>query len=180
MSFEPNIIAYHCNDKKRCKVFIDDHSKLVWSEEEGIWLGSGMYFWDNMSNAKYWLKQKKKKNAKEEHTIIEGSLVISKMLDLTDKEICDEIQELWRAYSKDMGIDEKQPLGKKLNMLFESSPMMREYFNVIKVNGKYIKEKPSELFYFKSKGEKIEPTLGTKTIYSAKNSECLGEFHLIA
>jgi len=29
-------------------------------EQDDFWAGAGMYFWDNMSNARYWYDQKKK------------------------------------------------------------------------------------------------------------------------
>ena len=44
----PNSILYHCNDSTRCQKFLQDHTYVIESQEDGIWLGSGMYFWDNI------------------------------------------------------------------------------------------------------------------------------------
>ena len=57
----PVNILYHCNDLERCKKFVSDKNYMINSEEDGNWLGRGMYFWDNPSNYKYWLKVKQRK-----------------------------------------------------------------------------------------------------------------------
>lgn len=62
MEIRENIKVYHCNDKQRCEKFLKEDNYLIWSEEDGIWLGSGMYFWDNLSNAKYWKGEKNEKH----------------------------------------------------------------------------------------------------------------------
>ena len=66
----PNSILYHCNDSTRCQKFLQDHTYVIESQEDGIWLGSGMYFWDNATNANYWLKQKSRKQPKEKFEIV--------------------------------------------------------------------------------------------------------------
>lgn len=66
----PNSILYHCNDSTRCQKFLQDHTYVIESQEDGIWLGSGMYFWDNATNANYWLKQKSRKQPEEKFEIV--------------------------------------------------------------------------------------------------------------
>lgn len=66
----PNSIFYHCNDSTRCQKFLQDHTYVIESQEDGIWLGSGMYFWDNATNANYWLKQKSRKQPEEKFEIV--------------------------------------------------------------------------------------------------------------
>lgn len=66
----PNSILYHCNDSTRCQKFLQDHTCVIESQEDGIWLGSGMYFWDNATNANYWLKQKSRKQPEEKFEIV--------------------------------------------------------------------------------------------------------------
>lgn len=56
----PNSILYHCNDKTRCQKFLDNKKFMIESKEDGIWLGNGMYFWDNLSNAKFWYRKNNK------------------------------------------------------------------------------------------------------------------------
>ena len=66
----PNSILYHCNDSTRCQKFLQDHTYVIESQEDGIWLGSGMYFWDNATNANHWLKQKSRKQPEEKFEIV--------------------------------------------------------------------------------------------------------------
>ena len=59
----PIIKVYHCNSEEKCNDFII-RKKLLESNHpyDSFWLGKGMYFWDNLGNAKYWRKEKLKKN----------------------------------------------------------------------------------------------------------------------
>ena len=52
MSIESNLVLYHCNDEKRCSRFVNSDKYMIVSHEDGSWLGQGMYFWDNLGNAK--------------------------------------------------------------------------------------------------------------------------------
>ena len=54
----PNIIAYHTNYDFKCNHFIKTKTPII--SEDTYWLGDGMYFWDNLSNAKFWVNKKKK------------------------------------------------------------------------------------------------------------------------
>ena len=51
----PMIKVYHCNSEEKCNDFII-RKKLLESNHpyDSFWLGKGMYFWDNLGNAKYW------------------------------------------------------------------------------------------------------------------------------
>lgn len=62
-SIRPNVILYHSNDYERCNYFITK-KELIYTKEDGIWLGEGMYFWDNENNANYWKSQKENWNKK--------------------------------------------------------------------------------------------------------------------
>ena len=55
------IKGYHCNDLERTKKFVEN-KELIMTQEDGYWLGKGMYFWDNLSNAHYWKKEKERKD----------------------------------------------------------------------------------------------------------------------
>ena len=54
----PMIKVYHCNSEEKCNDFII-RKKLLESNHpyDSFWLGKGMYFWDNLGNAKYWRKK---------------------------------------------------------------------------------------------------------------------------
>ena len=48
------IYLYHCNTKNKCKNFLNNVLKLIESNHkyDDYWLGRGMYYWDNLGNAK--------------------------------------------------------------------------------------------------------------------------------
>ena len=56
----PQVFMYHCGIKCKVDQFKKDNSKMLISNEDGIWLGSGMYL-DNQSNLEYWKNVKTKK-----------------------------------------------------------------------------------------------------------------------
>ena len=64
ISSRENTKAYHVNDEERCKKFIENKDYIIISDDT-FWLGNGMYFWDNNSNANYWLKEKQRKDSKK-------------------------------------------------------------------------------------------------------------------
>lgn len=82
MDLDAKIIGYHTNSLSKCMDFITT-SHLVWCEEDGNWLGSGMYFWDNLSNAKFW-QVKKEKYGAIDVKIVRALLSLTDLLDLTD------------------------------------------------------------------------------------------------
>ena len=95
---EPNIIGYHTNSKIKCKNFMDNENYLIWSKDTH-WLGDGMYFWDNLSNADYWLSEKKRKEPQiKEWSIVSANIYLNKMLDLTDEKIVEQYNKLWVSY----------------------------------------------------------------------------------
>ena len=131
----PNSILYHCNDSTRCQKFLQDHTYVIESQEDGIWLGSGMYFWDNATNANYWLKQKSSKQPEEKFEIVIAHVYMDHMLDLTDIDICKNIETLWKTYKQKSGLDtpDNETLGYKLNTLYDYFPSFKEMYHVIKI-----------------------------------------------
>lgn len=57
-----SIPLYHVDSKENNEHFIAGH-KIPESMEDGDWGGKGLYFWDNIENAKYWKKTHWKENA---------------------------------------------------------------------------------------------------------------------
>lgn len=95
MEIIPRIIVYHTNDVKRSEEFLTNNKYIIISEDLD-WLGKGMYFGDNISNAKYWIQKKKKDY--EEIMITESIIALDENLDLTDDSILIRIEELWKEF----------------------------------------------------------------------------------
>lgn len=176
MSEDANVILYHCNDKKRCLKFLSSNTYMIISIEDGIWLGNGMYFWDNLGNAKYWKKEKQRKKPESNFVILKSRISIENLLDLTDGEICGKLEELWNKWKIKIGVTENDKavnLGKKLNLLYKCIPSFRDNYNVFKILGKYNKTPNNGFFYYNVCDNKIEPTLASKCIYNVKCKEAI-------
>lgn len=67
----PIIKIFHCNSEIKCNEFIFQN-KLLESKHpyDSLWLGRGMYFWDNLGNAKYWKRERNKKMNKMEKLLL--------------------------------------------------------------------------------------------------------------
>ncbi len=179
MSWEANIVLYHCNDEKRCQRFLKSDTYMIISPEDGDWLGQGMYFWDNLGNAKYWEYNKQRKAPDVKHLIIKARVSLENVLDLTDIEVCKSLDNLWNSlqakYKGKPNYDPKPRLGKKLNILYKSFPDFIENYKVIKVLGKYINTPPNGFIEYSPKEERIEPILSAKVIYNVKRKEAILE-----
>lgn len=169
---EPNLILYHCNDIKRCHKFLKDTNYLIATKEDGKWLGSGMYFWDNTGNAEYWFKEKKKKDSDMEFIIVKAQVVLNKLLDLTDKNVCKSMELLWTSYKNAIHKNDDVDTGKKINILFDYyQQIFKPEYNVVKVFGQY---RDDNTFIEYNPNSKIpQPTLGVKCIYCVKAKECI-------
>ena len=167
MDIFPNIVAYHCNVREECRRFILKSQYLICKTEDGIWLGSGMYFWDNASNARYWMTQKLKTPG--DYPIVAANINLTKMLDLTDLAICQGIADLWDEYCDAISRGRDAPLGKKLNLLFSTYDNINSSYNVIKIYGKYNYTPANRLYNYSKYSDFCEPTLSIKCIYSVKH-----------
>ncbi len=175
MSWESNTILYHCNDEKRCLQFLDLDTYMILSAEDGKWLGSGMYFWDNLGNAEYWKKEKRRKEPDKKYMIVKARVSLEEVLDLTDLEVCKELNIVWQKYKDVLGICSEPELGKKLNLLYKSVPNFSNYYKVIKVLGRYVNTPLNEFVKYTPKSRKVEPILSAKIIYNVKNSDAILE-----
>ena len=173
----PNLVLYHCNDSFRCHNFVHSKKYMIVSEEDGIWLGTGMYFWDNMANARFWMRKKRKDDPHRDYSIISANVFMDKLLDLTDNDICNKIEKMWEKYLEVNGInDEKNSaLGYKLNVLFKSIEMLRENYYVIKIYGKYNKTPKNKLWSYSIEDNNVEPIGTVKCIYNVRNEEAIGD-----
>ena len=67
-----NVDVYHANDRLKVENFLKTNELII--SKDTNWLGSGMYFWDNLSNAKYWKNEKLRKNETIDIKIIKGKI----------------------------------------------------------------------------------------------------------
>lgn len=137
MSLKPNVVGYHTNDANRCRLFVDQKTSI--NSPDIHYFGWGMYFWDNLSNAKYWVR-KKRTTIAGEIWIVKANICIEQLLDLSDNDILDFIDKLWSEYCRKKGCSSAGPLGKKIDALFDFFPMLSANFEVIKGYGGYSKQ----------------------------------------
>ena len=170
----PNSILYHCNDKTRCQIFLDNKKFMIESKEDGIWLGNGMYFWDNLSNAKFWYRKKQQKH--DELLIVQSNVYTDFLLDLTDLDVCNKMEQLWNKVYKENEIKipkDKITLGVKLNYLYDYYDMFKDVYQVIKVIGKYKKTPQNSFYKYDLDSRRAEPTTAIKCIYNVKNVDAI-------
>ena len=170
----PNSILYHCNDKTRCQKFLDNKKFMIESKEDGIWLGNGMYFWDNLSNAKFWYRKKQQKHY--ELLIVQSNVYTDFLLDLTDLDVCNKMEQLWNKVYKENEIKipkDKITLGVKLNYLYDYYDMFKDVYQVIKVIGKYKKTPQNSFYKYDLDSRRAEPTTAIKCIYNVKNVDAI-------
>lgn len=177
---KPNIDVYHTNDRLKVKNFLKTNELII--SKDTNWLGKGMYFWDNLSNAKYWKNEKLRKRETTDIKIIKGKIFLEKLLDLTDEETVKYIDDIWSFISKFSEIQkikiEKAELGRKLDVIFdffsEKESKVFDY-NVIKCLGSYKRNLMRSLDSF----SESNLTLTNKTIYSVKENTCISKFEII-
>jgi hypothetical protein len=178
---ESKAILFHSNEEKKCEEFVSEKIHLISSENkrDDIWLGVGMYFWDNEGNAKWWNEKQSKRNLHKKYKIIRVNADTSNLLDLTDYDVYKKMEEIWKNLCKKINADSEKPLGYKLDTLFHSFPRFKEKYMAIKVFGKYNRTPVDGLFPFDCKSMKAEPTMAVKCIYNVKNYDCILKSEII-
>lgn len=168
------VVLYHCNDIEKCENFIKNANGLIYSShaKDDIWLGNGMYFWDNKANARWWQRKKENNNSNKEYCIVESRIKLDKLLDLTDLEVYNKMEAIWNCYTKTQNKNPDIPLGNKLNLLFTEMGFDKMY-STIKVYGKYNYTKNNGFFTYNVHSNKAEPTIAIKCIYNVKKSDCI-------
>lgn len=177
---ESRIILYHSDEEKKCKDFIEKSDELLLSgnNKDDIWLGQGMYFWDNLGNANWWNSKQCNRHPDVKYCIAIANVVLNNLLDLTDFEVYTTLEKLWKQICQKSGLDENVQLGNKLNFLFDTMGFQEQY-DIIKVYGKYNRTYNKGFFKFDYSSMKSEPTIGVKCIYSVRNAKCIVEKDLI-
>lgn len=177
---ESKIILYHSDEEIKCKKFIKERNNLIISgnSKDDIWLGKGMYFWDNLGNANWWKRKQCYRHQNKQYGIVAVNVILDNLLDLTDYDVYVKMEELWKKICELCNKDSKMPLGGKLNFLFEAFEFGEEY-DLIKVYGKYNYTPNKGFFQFDYKSMKSEPTIGVKCIYSIRDEKCILEKEMV-
>ena len=170
---------FHTDKVWNNKLFLN-RKTLLMARDERIWLGAGMYFWDNISNARYWKRQKSKKNKYEAFSIIGASLRcnLNDLLDLTDKNVVQELQEYVnqckKIYHKQTGreIDlDSMKSGEIVNFAYECSKLFDNgrSFQCVKGNGLY-HSKSGDFISEQDYNKGVHLTSRSKTIYAVRDN----------
>ena len=79
---ESKAILYHSNKQDECNKFISQEEYLILSgnSRDDVWLGKGMYFWDNRGNAEWWNKKQSKRNPNITYTIVAANALFCAFL----------------------------------------------------------------------------------------------------
>lgn len=173
----PQIYLYHCNTKEKCGNFLNNILELIKSSHkyDDYWLGKGMYYWENLGNAKYWKKDKTRKNPNDEFVIIKSFVSLEKLLDLTDNDIANKIEILWEKLSnqslENKNFQNKVPIGAKLNFIYKKLDEFQKKYNIVKIVG--INYKSKNNFFDERKNTKVKPSSTVKIIYNVKDGSCI-------
>lgn len=159
--------------------FIVNSEFLLISDEDGYWCGAGMYFWDNLSNARYWCS---KKRSPKDYTISQALLKCntSDVLDLTDLETCHKLIKyaeviLAKMEPRDRPNLDLHKTGAVINFVYDYSKKAGlATFSVVKMHGLYGNPKTVSSIY--NEGLRYpHATIRTKTIYAVRNAMLLEE-----
>ncbi|GAO99815.1 alpha-mannosyltransferase [Fructobacillus ficulneus] len=143
-----SIPVYHIDTNDRIDKYIKDEIFLK-SLEDGDWLGSGMYFWDNRANMNYWYRIKAKKFPSKNFAgvQVQQNFLEEELLDLTDTETLSKILGYVDFIGKmrSSTADIEKHFGALLNALYkmiELKPELFDFsFSVIRGSGMYGKTK---------------------------------------
>ncbi|RHW48710.1 hypothetical protein [Lactobacillus bombicola] len=165
MGKKHSILVYHVNSQENITSVInsykDNAGKLYFSNEDGFWAGSGMYFWDNKGNANYW------KMRTHNEFMLSANLNIDEncILDFTDQDVLEQYEKLWPLIAEKFHVSNNSTPGKKINTICKIIPNIK----IVKVSGYYpnIDERP---FISGGKKKSSDPhmTIKTKTIFCVK------------
>ncbi|PTX21553.1 hypothetical protein C8N40_102529 [Pontibacter mucosus] len=170
----PNIVGFHTNSKSKCSSFL--RGGFLFSHDT-FWLGYGMYFWDNFSNSKWWKKERLRKD-KINCSIVAANLELSNLLDLTDEDVATEFQNLWTEYCRLNNDSINQPLGKKIDLLFDYFSL-EDQFKVVRGIGNYPNRRTYTFLHWEGRRS---PSIDNKArmIYVVRQREALSNEKLLA
>ena len=136
------------------------------SLEDGDWAGKGVYFWDNLGNAQYWLKEKK----------------TNEVLDLTEPTEIRSFEESISTMQRMKLLDKKIGTKHKGAIINAYWKVLNSFgnatlFSVVKVIGYYPKINNSIYFKENDTQKNIQPyvTIKGKVIYAIRDLQVLSD-----
>lgn len=166
------IPAFHVGYKEENLKFIKDNL-LQETNEQGRWLGSCMYFWDNEADASYWTRQKVKKSGNININKLAVTLCFKdeEYLDLMNDDINKEYEKLWPLVAKKFKVPLDSDPGYKLNLMYKL-PLIKDRLSVIRVLGNYPNK--DDIFYGKIDKSSAYVNNGVgKIIYGIRKSSVI-------
>lgn len=155
--------CYHCGRNSVIERFCSEDEFIPISSHsyDNYWAGPGMYLWDNLSNAKWWHKTRQDKI---DRGVCKCLLQVdeSELLDLTDSDIADSMQDFISKMEKNEEISAEDEVGIKISFIAE---IMNA--KAVKLFGDYPKIKSSPFFNAPDK-TKAHVDITTRVIYCVK------------
>ncbi|MDD3904282.1 MAG: hypothetical protein PHO09_11445 [Sphaerochaeta sp.] len=163
---KPIAIGFHANSKEKCNKMLEG---IFCASDDTHWLGKGLYFWDNISNAEYWANEKIRKNeisSRKHLAIIKAYIDCEMVLDLTDFEILNTMERVWESiYFLDRTVDRRLKLGQRIDYIIERFPDME--CPVVKGIGQYRNSDNHKFF------EGTRLVSDVKIIYSVRDGKAI-------
>lgn len=188
-SYKLVIPLYHVGEAKQNNKFVIG-KEIPESKVEENWAGFGLYFWDNLQNARFWEKSKFSDGKK--YTIVKSSLVVDEnyILDLTNSDSVNKFTYVLNMIGNFVTLREEAKFeGPLINAAYKFLEEMKSIkdeeingwfskwcltknFYVIKVIGYYPTE--SKINHFDVKDRKRPyPTIKSKVIYNVRKQSLL-------
>lgn len=156
-------IGYHTTSREDAKKIKENGFRL--SEKNNEWLGAGIYFWEQYSDAIWW-KQYVKGSLKENNTILKYNLKCDEkfFLDLTDKKKMEEYLNFVKKFNKEKF--------KKKKIKFKNKEQYRNYYLNI-----YAEQNEFKILTYDFENEKYHKGgfLVRVVQYCVKDNSCLKE-----
>ena len=104
---------------------------------------------------------------------VQANIFIDKLLDLTDENVLDTFEKLWEQYCNREKINKNQPIGIKLDMMFDFFKIIDDGFKVIRVFGKYenLLERNFLIYQTKKANSSVKLTNKIKMVYCVRSCE---------
>jgi len=181
--FDIMIPVYHVDTESQNDKFV--HGGFFPSQEDGVWAGKGMYFWDNFSNAKYWLQIQHSHLPDKNFNTSKSKLICSEkdILDMTRTDTSQEVKVFAIRFSGEFDVDlDMDKNGEVINFLHDvlEKRQAKHIFSVVKEHGLYPKTKikgligSNEIGYHGDRKKVIPlPTSKVKTVYAVRDRSLL-------
>lgn len=135
---------FHCNETDKIQLVLEDENKIdiLKAHKDKYWIGTGIYFWDNLGNANYWKNDKIRKNTNIKYSIVRVNVCLDNKLDFTDPDIRSKFNSILESLS---GYDSLQKLGfgEQIDYFFENYGNFGNFalYEVIVADGYYMNER---------------------------------------